>query len=95
MTEEQGKAFISAQVRDKYTQSDKTQFASYKEFIREAKMEHGKELVGGLFEDFPTKFEDFQHMKYLDSETWEIIKENRKQLTDDWWRDHLKEKRNE
>lgn len=91
LTEEQGKAFLSAQVRDKYTQNDKTQFASYKDFIREAKKEHDKDLVGGLFENFPTKFEDFQRMKYLDSEIWEIMKENRKQLTGDWWRDHLKE----
>lgn len=80
LTEDQGKAFLSAQKMDKYYKSDKDQFASYKKFITNAKKEHGKDLVSGLFDGFPTKFEDFQKLKYLDSDKWEIIKENRAKL---------------
>jgi len=94
LTEEQGKHFLSNQKREKYYESDKEQLSSYKEFIREAKKEHGEELVSGLFADFPTTIGDFQAMKYLDSATWEIVKDNRQQLTGDWWREILEKKRN-
>lgn len=93
LTEEQGKAFLSTQKREKMYESDKGQLSSYKEFIREAKKEHGDELVSGLFADFPTTIGDFQGMKYMDSATWEIMKSNRQQLTGDWWREYLESKR--
>jgi len=93
LTEEQGKAFLSNQKREKYYESDKEQLSSYRQFITAAKKEHGEELVSGLFADFPTTIGDFQAMKYLDSETWEIMKDNRRQLTGDWWREILEKKR--
>jgi len=93
LTEEQGKAFLSNQKREKYYESDKEQLSSYRQFITAAKKEHGEELVSGLFADFPTTIGDFQAMKYLDSATWEIMKDNRRQLTGDWWREVLEKKR--
>jgi len=94
LTEEQGKAFLSTQKREKYYESDKEQLASYKRFITAAKKEHGSDLVSGLFEGMPTTIAEFQKMKYLDSKKWEIIKDNRRQLTGSWWKEEL-EKRKE
>jgi len=80
LTEEQGKAFMSTQKREKNYESDKEQLSSYKQFITAAKKEHGSDLVSGLFEGFPTTISDFQAMKYLEPDKWEIFKDNRKQL---------------
>lgn len=80
LTESQGKMFLSAQKMDKYYKQDKEQLSSYKKFITEAKKEHGKEVVSGLFDGFPTTLKEFQFMKYTDAERWEDYKENRKKL---------------
>jgi len=93
LTEDQGKEFLSTQKREKYYENDKEQLASYKRFIAAAKKEHGNELVSGLFEGMPTTIAGFQEMKYLDSKKWEIIKDNRKQLTGSWWKEELEKKK--
>lgn len=93
LTEEQGKNFLSNQKREKYYESDKEQLASYKRFITAAKKEHGSELVSGLFEGMPKTIDEFQKMKYLDTQKWEIMKDNRKQLTGDWWKEELEKRR--
>jgi len=93
LTEDQGKEFLSTQKREKYYENDKEQLASYKRFIAAAKKEHGSDLVSGLFEGMPTTIAEFQEMKYLDSKRWEIIKDNRKQLTGSWWKEELEKKK--
>jgi len=80
LTEEQGKVFMSTQKREKYYENDKEQLAGYRKFLTAAKKEHGEELVSGLFADFPTTIGDFQEMKYLETDKWEVFKENRRKL---------------
>lgn len=75
LTEDQGRMLIGRQRMP----GDKEQFKDYKTFLSGAKKEYGDTAVK-LFDGFPTRFEDFQAMKYLDPDRWEIYKENRRVL---------------
>ena len=77
LTEEQGRHVIAKQAAHSQYNADKEQFARYKEYARMAKKEYGAEVTGDLFDGFPTKFADFQEMKYLRPDEWEVYKENR------------------
>jgi len=80
LTNNQEQHFIANQKMAAQTASDKEQFADYKKYISEQKKAHGADLVGDLFDGFPTKFADFQNMKYLGTEKWETFKNNRQEL---------------
>jgi SPP1 gp7 family putative phage head morphogenesis protein len=81
LEEKDGIAFMSERKSTQYMTADKEQFAGYKAFLSNARKEHGKNLVDKLFPSFPTKFNDFQRMKYLTPETWEDVKANRRKLS--------------
>jgi len=79
LSERDGEAFLSAQKMSKHYAADKEQFKSYKAYISTARKERG-DVVNSLFEGFPTRFQDFQHMKYMRPDEWEIYKANRTAL---------------
>jgi SPP1 gp7 family putative phage head morphogenesis protein len=80
LTAEQDGALRFHQKAAENKSGDKEQFAEYKAYISAAKKEYDADTVNKLFEGFPTKFADFQQMKYQNSDMWEAIKDNRQQL---------------
>jgi SPP1 gp7 family putative phage head morphogenesis protein len=82
LTVEQGRAYMSNRAKAENNASDREQFAGYRQFITDARKQHGSEIVNQWFDGFPRGFRQFQEMKYTRPDEWEIFKDNRRQLTD-------------
>ena len=72
LTEEQGKYFVSQQKSKAQYKSDLKQLNEYRKLATQAK----KQGYGELFDTMPTRISEFQSMKYLQPEKWDIFKEN-------------------
>ena len=81
LTDEQMTHYMAKRKADAVRSSDRAQFDRYKQYIRDGKKEHGAALMGELFEGFPTRFDDFQEMKYLRPDEWEVFRENRAKIS--------------
>ena len=72
LTEEQGKYFVSQQKSKAQYKSDLKQLNEYRKLATQAK----KQGYDELFDTMPTRISEFQSMKYLQPEKWDIFKEN-------------------
>jgi SPP1 gp7 family putative phage head morphogenesis protein len=72
LSEEQGKYFVSQQKSKAQYKSDLKQLNEYRKLATQAK----KQGYGELFDNMPTRISEFQSMKYLQPEKWDIFKEN-------------------
>lgn len=72
LSEEQGKYFVANQKSKAQYKSDVQQLREYKKLATVSK----KQGYGELFESLPSNISEFQSMKYLQSEKWEMFKEN-------------------
>lgn len=74
LTEEQGKMYYSERKARQQYSSDKKQLAEYRKLATQAKKQ-GQE---SLFEGLPTRLADFQRLKHLEPEKYQIYVDNSK-----------------
>lgn len=72
LSEEQGKYFVAKQKSKAQYKSDLKQLREYKKLATQSK----KQGYGDLFNTLPSSIAEFQSMKYLQPEKYEIFKEN-------------------